>query len=221
MTARLSQEICPLCSSQPSQYIGFNDLLNRAYFKCPECALIFVPRQYHLSKTEEKKRYDQHNNDPNDPRYRHFLSKLTDPLKAYLEPAWQGLDYGCGPAPTIASLLEQEKVCVFNYDPYYYPHQALLGREYNFITCTEVAEHFSCPKEEFLKLNRLLKDTTSVLGVMTEIWQEEQAFEQWWYQKDPSHISFYQEKTFKWLSHWLTWDYQRVHQNVFLFHKKI
>ena len=64
----------------------------------------------------------------------------------------RGLDFGCGPAPALAAMLE-EGGCVMNlYDPFYRPDRGSLGQSYQFITATEVVEHLHRPGEELAAL---------------------------------------------------------------------
>ena len=42
------------------------------------------------------------------------------------------------------------------YDPYFFPNKEIFSKNYNFITCTEVAEHFHNPQKEFMLLNKLI-----------------------------------------------------------------
>ena len=70
---------------------------------------MFVPRSYHLSAADEKAQYDLHENDPNDPGYRAFLDRLAGPLDKRLAPHSHGLDFGCGPGPTLSVMLEEHR----------------------------------------------------------------------------------------------------------------
>jgi hypothetical protein len=65
-----------------------------------------VPKIYQLSEDEEKSRYDTHNNDPKDVRYRQFLSQLSEPLLKKISDNSFGLDFGAGPGPTLSLMLE-------------------------------------------------------------------------------------------------------------------
>jgi len=188
--------------------------------RCLQCSLIFVPSEYHLSKENERARYDEHNNDPDDKAYQNFLMKMAKPLNERLKPNWKGLDYGCGPGPAMNRVIKGEGVSLKNYDPFYFPDNELLNDQYDFITCSEAIEHFNSPKKEYQKFDKLLRDGSSILAVMTEVWSNQGRFDQWWYQKDPAHVSFYTRDTFQWISDWLGWDFKFVHKNVVLFNKR-
>ena len=92
-----------------------------------------------------------------DPGYRRFLSKLADPLRGRLAPGAHGLDYGCGPGPALAAMLREAGHEMALYDPVYYPDTAPLQARYDFVTCTEVAEHFHAPAQEFDRMGALLR----------------------------------------------------------------
>ena len=80
---------CPLCHDENTSLHHQDD--KREYYQCATCSLIFVPQQFHLPPEEEKKRYDHHQNKPEDPRYREFLSKLAKPLVPKLPENAKGL----------------------------------------------------------------------------------------------------------------------------------
>ena len=70
---------CPLCNSNLIE--SFYRDSYREYLKCSNCDFVFVPKIYHLSEKDERARYDTHNNNPEDDRYRNFLSQLLSPLQ--------------------------------------------------------------------------------------------------------------------------------------------
>ena len=127
-------------------------------------------RPPHLTAEEEGARYALHENNPNDPRYRKFLSKLVDPLLDRLPPGSVGLDFGCGPlfgdcdAPAVAAMLRDAGHSVSLFDPNFAPDRAALTRTYDFITATEVVEHLHHPADEFDRLDGLLRHVRLQLG---------------------------------------------------------
>jgi SAM-dependent methyltransferase len=161
--------------------------------------LIFVPPQFHLTSNAEKAFYDQHENDPMDPRYRAFLSRLTTPLLARLPLKAHGLDYGCGPGPALALILLEAGHTVRLYDPFYWNDDTVWNDTYDFITTTEVVEHWCRPAKEWSQLIQILRPG-GWLGVMTKRVQDPQAFDRWHYILDPTHVSFYSIETFAWIA---------------------
>ena len=172
-----------------------------------------------MNAKEEKIRYDLHKNSPDDQGYVDFLKRLVDPLSIKLKQGFKGLDFGCGPGPTVDVLLKEQGVSVANYDPFYFPDQNLLKNCYDFVVCTEVIEHFYEPRREFIRLDQLLKGEGSFLAVMTQEVPAEKKFVDWWYHREPSHVCFYSRATFKWLAHWLGWRAEYPKENVVIFSK--
>ena len=81
------------------------------------------------------------------------------------------------------------------FDPYFFADTTPLSMQYDFITCSEAAEHFYRPAEEFKKLVGLLHPG-GILGIMTSLWDETIDFATWYYRKDPTHVVFYHQKSF-------------------------
>ena len=81
------------------------------------------------------------------------------------------------------------------YDPFFQPDRAVLSRTYDFVTCTEVVEHFYNPADRFYELDSLLRPG-GWLGVMTCFQTDDARFANWHYRRDPTHVIFYREATF-------------------------
>jgi hypothetical protein len=169
------------------------------YYHCRQCRMIFADPGSHLDWPAQKRVYDRHENDPGDPRYRQFLSRLATPLLARLTPGMRGLDYGCGPGPTLSVMLRQAGMHVEDYDLIYRPNEELLRRRYDFVTCSETAEHFTDPAGEWQRLVNLL-EPGGWLGVMTKLLISPERFMAWHYKNDPTHVSFYGRDSFRWIA---------------------
>jgi len=192
----------------------------RSYAHCRQCDLVFVLRQYLPSPQEEKARYDTHQNEVNDSRYRDFLSRLHKPLVEKLSVGMKGLDYGCGPGPALAHMFRESGFEMFTYDPIYAKDDQALNRSYDFITCTETAEHFHFPGNELKTLNGLL-NPRGWLGVMTERLEDWNQFPQWYYKNDPTHVSFYSRTTFEWVARYFGWTPHFIERSVVLFENEV
>ncbi len=188
---------CPLCLGDDTA--AFHADRRRTYRRCGRCLLVFVPPEQHLSLGAEKSIYDLHRNDPADSGYRRFLSRLLEPLAARLPDGASGLDFGCGPGPALAAMMSERGFDMRIYDPFYADDPALLERRYDFITATEVIEHFRTPRAEFERLFALLKPG-GLLGVMTKRVIDREAFARWHYKNDLTHISFFSIPTLRWLA---------------------
>lgn len=189
--------ICPLCSQD--EIVVYCEDEHRPYYQCNNCHLVYVPKQFHLDADQEKLRYDTHNNDPEDIRYRNFLGRLFYPMVGLLTPPLSGLDFGSGPGPTLSVMFEEKGFSMNIYDPYYAPGKVNLNQSYDFITVTEVVEHFSNPGKELQRLFSMLRPK-GLLGIMTNRLVDIENFPSWYYKRDPTHIAFYATDTFKWLS---------------------
>jgi len=188
---------CPLCGEYAA---WFCEDRSRWYFRCTCCELVFADPASHLSLEAERAEYDLHENNPGDPCYRAFLSRLAEPLLAHLEPGMHGLDFGCGPGPTLSVMLAEQGMVVDDYDPIYAADARLLERRYDFVTATEVVEHFRHPIAAWRELASLVRPG-GWLGIMTLLAPGDvETFSQWWYKNDPTHVSFYNEATFDWLA---------------------
>jgi SAM-dependent methyltransferase len=187
---------CPLCADLSPHFHADE---RRDYYRCSICALVFVPPWQHLDYAAQKAQYDQHQNRPDDPSYRRFLSRLFDPLVGKLPPGASGLDFGSGPGPTLSLMFEELGFPMQIYDPLYAPDMTVFEERYDFITSTEVFEHLAHPDQELRRLLALLKPS-GWLGLMTKRVDNHAAFTRWHYIQDPTHISFFSEATFAFIS---------------------
>jgi SAM-dependent methyltransferase len=209
---------CPLCRT--GEIYDFSQDKRRRYRGCRTCGLVFVPSREFLSREEEKKRYDLHQNSSLDPDYRSFLSRLFVPLQECLAPGSSGLDFGSGPEPTLSRMFEEAGHSMMLFDQFYAPAAGVLEKQYDFITASEVVEHLREPDRELERLWACLKPGGR-LGIMTSSVVGQDAFARWHYKNDPTHVCFFSPSTFSWLAN--KWDANLAipHDDVFLFRKKI
>ena len=208
---------CPLCQSPDTAPYTQDQV--RSYFICQVCALVFVPPNEHVPEKDEKARYDQHNNHPDDPGYRKFLSRLVNPLCDRLPAGASGLDFGCGPGPALASMFEEQGYNIVVYDKFYFSDTRVWESQYDFITATEVLEHLRCPARELDRLWRHL-NPGGILGIMTKLVKNKTAFDTWHYKRDPTHVCFFSAATFHWLAHTWQADLEIIGNDVILLRKK-
>ncbi len=211
----MNLEICRLCSGQTQSLPGVS--LGRRFLHCTQCDGVFVPASYFLGVEQEKQRYQQHRNDPT-PEYESFLGRLANPLLGVLTQKCKGLDYGCGPVPVLGQILSKAGHEVESFDPFFSPVQ--LGKEakYDFITCSEAAEHFHFPHREFEKFDLWLK-SGGCLAVMTQLRESCDGFIDWYYVRDPTHVQFYSPKTMLWIAAKWHWTVEFFPQSVVIFRK--
>ncbi len=162
---------------------------------------------HHLNDTEEKLRYDAHQNNPDDKRYQAFLSQVLEPVIHHLNKQGfkppkinaKGLDFGCGPGPTLSLMFEKQGHQVDLFDKFYVNNPAVFEQNYDFITATEVVEHLSAPNVELLRLFNSLKKR-GVLAIMTQMMDDKTDFATWYYKNDPTHICFFSKNTMRHLA---------------------
>lgn len=192
---------CPLCYNKRTKALVLS--APRAFHYCEVCQLVFVPAPYRLTAEEEKKRYLLHHNDLEDKKYTAFLRQAIDPALEFINKTMRGLDYGCGPTPVLASLLEKEMIACKSYDPFFYSR--IEDAAYDFIFSTECVEHFYHPRKTFDHLYQLLKEG-GYLIIMTSFWDSLADFPQWYYKNDPAHVAFYHMETWSYLAQHYHYD---------------
>lgn len=208
---------CPLCQT-PQPKLFFHSP-QRDYLRCQRCGSIFVPKDDLLPPEAEKARYDLHENDPANKGYRKFLQQLTRPLIAHIDPPPQhGLDFGSGPGPVLAQMLETQGYTLSLYDPFYAPDPKVLNRTYDFVTCTEVVEHFYHPAREWEQLIHCLKPG-GWLEIMTKLIDDLSSFPNLHCITDRTHVSFFSRQTLEFLTKRDGLDIKLFGDNTILIHK--
>jgi len=185
---------CKVCGSGRLKLIGEEN----KYYHCDQCEVIFSEPDEIVAPDEEKQRYEGHDNNHQNEGYvrmfKEFIDEVIEP-HINLDEINDVLEFGCGPGPVLADLLEKRELNVDLYDPYFFPKKVFKDQKYDLITSTEVFEHFSDPVKELKLLTSHLKEG-SYLAVMTSFHPGPGDFEDWWYKWDPTHIVFYNQKTF-------------------------
>ncbi len=183
---------CPLCHA--TEYTSFGIEFNL----CETCKGIYRPPKYRPSATEEKARYETHNNDVEDLRYQAFVTPVVSAVNEYFTQEHLGLDFGAGTGPVISKLLRDRGFNIVQYDPFFDNNVTLLENFYDYIICCEVIEHFHSPNKEFTLLKRLLNPGGRIY-CMTHLYDSQINFAGWYYRKDPTHVFIYQQDTMQWI----------------------
>jgi hypothetical protein len=213
---------CPLCLSRDLRGFHLGRDPRRGdlpYRECGACGFIFLDQSRHLSRSEERARYRLHQND-DAPGYRGFLDRLVGPLAPFLPRGARGLDYGCGPNPVLAAMLDERGWPAEYYDPYFFPDRDKLEARYDFVTCTEVVEHFRFPFPEFHFVDRALLRPGALLAVMTAFFNEGDDFAGWWYPREQTHVGFYRPRALESVARRWGWDVLHLRDNVGIFRKR-
>ncbi len=185
---------CKICGSDNLEELN----IKNKYYYCNDCEVIFIDPKEIVDQNEEKERYEGHdNNHQNEGYVKMFKDFIEEVIEAHINLAEINdvLEFGCGPGPVLADLLKEKGLNVDLYDPYFFPEKVFEDQDYDLITSTEVFEHFSDPIKEMKLLTSHLKEG-SYLAVMTSFHPGPEEFEDWWYKWDPTHIVFFNEKTF-------------------------
>ncbi|MGE4559448.1 MAG: class I SAM-dependent methyltransferase [Desulfobulbus sp.] len=186
---------CPLCGdSGNKKRIGGAD--SRRYFHCPCCRLIFIDPEQFLLREQERARYQQHHNSIEETGYVRFLDQVLSPLLPHLTPSSRGLDYGCGPNPVLAELVQRHGLHCDVYDPFF--ADVPLHPPYDFLLASECFEHFCRPFRDIARICKLLRPG-GWLAVMTEFWRDPGQFSTWTYSRDTTHVSFFHAQTLRFL----------------------
>jgi SAM-dependent methyltransferase len=186
---------CPLCDGNAELFF---EMPGKEYYQCGQCSGLFLGRACYVSKEDEKRRYEKHNNNIEDPRYQKFVEPIVSKIQETFGREHQGLDFGAGTGPVIAKLLREKGYSVELYDPYFCDDPKTLEKEYDFIVCCEVIEHFHYPAKEFRRLRSLLKPG-GVLFCQTALYSKETDFKNWYYKNDQTHVFFYHANTLLWI----------------------
>ncbi|MCA1756295.1 MAG: class I SAM-dependent methyltransferase [Bacteroidales bacterium] len=192
----MNEEQCPLCHSLSPEY--FRDK-KRSLLLCPFCKALFAGKNYLPDRDTELIRYTEHNNDVDDPRYQKFVQPITGSILRDFTPEERGLDFGAGTGPVISKLLQAKNYQINQYDPFFHDNKELLSQQYDYIACCEVIEHFHRPDRDFSLLRGLLMPKGK-LYCMTSIYNETIDLKTWYYKNDLTHVFFYQEETFYYIS---------------------
>lgn len=211
-----NDHICPVCRAPGCNY--FMHVNARDYWRCQQCEATFLDPAQLPSRAVEHDQYRLHRNEVHDAGYRKFLARLAAPLLERLLPGQSGLDFGCGPGPALAEMLTEAGHRTAVYDPLFFDNPKVLDERYDFVTCTEVAEHFHQPHKEFACFDRMLKPG-GWLAIMTTFQTDDAAFAGWHYRRDPTHVVFYREATFRAIARQYEWHCEIPCKDVVLLYK--
>lgn len=158
-----------------------------------------------------------HENDKRDPGYLAFLERCLEPASAFLRPGASGLDFGCGPYPMLAEIMGERGFPMDYFDPYFFP-RLTQDKQYEFVTATEVVEHFYEPGRAWRELVDRAR-VGGIIAVMTSIKYEELDFAGWHYRRDETHVCFYTPETFRWIAQFFKLEILESLKNVVIFKK--
>ena len=188
---------CKICGSNKIKTYK-HPRFDMIFHECDTCEVIYKDASNKITLEEEKKVYEQHENSIEDQGYVNFLSNFVD--SALIPHIKQGhlLDFGSGPEPVLQEILKTRyQFDVDIYDYFYAKDETVFNHMYDGVISSEVFEHLWNPLKTLEKLKKILKKE-GILAIMTLFHPKNQdKFFDWFYIRDPSHVTFYTPKTFE------------------------
>ena len=186
---------CLICDSRCS---SFEDAKRGVlYFECPSCHFIMKSKEHFSDFERQKERYDLHNNCEENVEYQEYFQRFIDFALRDISKPKSVLDFGCGASWLLAQMIQKEGIACDFYDPIYHPNESYKNRSYDLITSVEVFEHLHDPKATLEMLTQRL-NPKGYIAVQSEFHpQNRDAFLNWYYRLDPTHIVFYSLKSFE------------------------
>ena len=186
---------CKICNASTKELI--HPTTDQRFYRCEQCDFVFKSETHYLSTSDELKEYDLHTNSVEDQNYVDYFKRFIDAaVGGYVTIGRKGLDFGSGPSPVLAEILERDYGYKMDiYDLFYATEKVYQDRRYDLITSTEVVEHLADPLA-FFKFARDHLNEDGLLAVMTLFHPEEdEAILKSHYLRDMTHISFFSLKT--------------------------
>ena len=186
---------CKICQEPTTSF--YDDYMKCQTYHCRACEFIFKDEEAIISHDKELKVYQQHNNTEENLGYvamfQDFIDKTIAPHKEQIKTA---LDFGSGPNPVLAKILERNGFKTDHYDKFFSTEKVYEGKTYDLITSTEVLEHIS-DVQDVMALFAQHLNHGGYLSLMTQFHPNDQErYLNWWYRRDPTHIVFFSPKAF-------------------------
>ncbi|CAA6803170.1 MAG: Putative methyltransferase associated with DUF414 [uncultured Campylobacterales bacterium] len=186
---------CKICENKTRELKDIKKSLT--YFRCNSCGFTSLDEKNIVDKNTEKKHYEKHENSFEDLGYVKMFEDFVDVAVKPLGAIQTALEFGCGFAPVLCSLLEKRGITVHKYDYYFHPVKIYENKKYDLITSTEVFEHLKDPLITFDLLTKCLSEDGYLVLMTKFTLNNDQEFLKWWYRRDITHISFFTPKSFE------------------------
>ena len=186
---------CHICNNPTESFV--HEKTNITYYHCKHCEYIFKSPECYQDFSTQKERYNLHENDEKDEGYKTYFQRFLDFTLPLIGQPKSALDFGCGRSSLLASLLENEGIACYYYDPIYHPTVLNDSKKYELIVSTEVFEHLHQPRKVFESLLERM-EVGGYLALQTQFHPNYvDAFKKWYYHQDPTHIVFFTAQTFR------------------------
>lgn len=190
-------QYCPLCQT-PAAHLHYQDK-KRSFFLCDCCGLVFADPNSFLPPQIAKQRYGRPQQQSKLRQLDGFIEMLLQQLTAVSSQPLCGLNYGRLLSATALSRVTAAGYQIRQYDPFFAPERQWLHQTYDFICSYRVFEHFQAPAREWRQLVQLL-NPGAWLAISTPLLKSSDAFAKWHLKHNPTHVSFYQPRTFAYLA---------------------
>jgi len=195
MNKKIDLNFCLICNGETTTLHDPGFQID--YDVCENCGFIHKQEAFHLSEEDEHKRYLLHHNDELNIGYRTYMENFVKLHVRPLKNVKTILDFGSGPYPMLKKVLENLDYDVSDFDPFFNNNIEYLNSRYDLIIATEVFEHIQQPMLAFIQLIELL-NPKGKLVIMTQFrYMDVSEFNNWWYRRDQTHVSFFNELTFE------------------------
>lgn len=185
---------CPLCLSDHSQLFFENK--KRCFYRCQQCELVFADANSHLPRAAEIHKYQQASNKQKS--LSQFLFELVLQCETTSQPLL-GLNFGRSLTPKRLQKISERGHQINQYNPSIAPWTHQLNLQYDFICCYQVFEHFKSPYKEWILLCERLKPG-GWIAIKTPLLTDLTGFGKWHQKNNLTHVSFYQQQSFKYLA---------------------
>ncbi len=210
---------CKICGSTTTELLDAQ--LKVTYDVCHKCDFISKQKDYHLNPNIEKQRYSTHNNFPSNEGYVKIFKSMLELHVKPLKNVKKALDFGSGPYPTLKLMLSDMGFEAHDFDPFFNNNDEFKDHKYDLITTTEVIEHMSDPMKELELLISLLNNNGYLLIMTNYRKMDLEEFLKWWYRRDHTHVSFFNERTFNYIKDYFSLiEVSNNNKNIIVLQKK-
>ncbi len=188
---------CHICNSSTR---SFDSNINGVvYYYCDNCH--YIRKDSLLDYVSESKEYLRHNNDITNVSYVNYFKKYIDNhFINYLN--GEIIDYGSGPYPILKEILSRDyNITIDIFDPFYNNDLSYKDKTYDVVLSTEVIEHVFDVDKYLSDIISITKAGSTII-LMTLLHDNDlDKFKNWWYQRDVTHIGFFDYQTFTYLAY--------------------